>query len=187
MSDDKNNPFDPKHLRITGDLSDLIIDEAVLRIPVKKPNNQEFFRVHTGPEHQLTCAIVELKEEREIYLIPPKVCALLEDVIRHVQIRVCQTRQGTVFLWPVPMPTSDGRTNSWHQSARDAASIAEHSWVRMSANMPEGCYSVFKAIGNLPEPKWPEKTLLELLELGFKDGKLVDSPEHPLIQRLQGA
>ena len=84
------------------------------------------------------------------------------------------------------MPSPDGRTNSWHSSAREAASHAEDHWTRMIANMSEGGYSIYRATGTIPEPEWPEKSLTEFLELAFKDGKLIDTPEHPVIQQLQG-
>ena len=80
-----------------------------------------------------------------------------------------------------------GRTNSWHQSAREAASHAEVHWTRMIANMSEGGYSVYRATGEIPDPEWPDKTMPELLELAFKDGKLIDSEDHPIVLQLNGA
>lgn len=180
------NPFNPESLRVTGDVNSVGAEKILLRIAVRKPNKQEFFRVNTDDELRLPCAILEIKDEREIYLVSPDVLRVLSEDVRHVELRLCQNRQGVYFLWPVPMPSPDGRTNSWHSSAREAASHAEDHWTRMIANMSEGGYSIYRATGTIPEPEWPEKSLTEFLELAFKDGKLIDTPEHPVIQQLQG-
>ena len=181
------NPFDPNSLRITGDVNAVGAEKLLVRVQVRKPNKQEYVRVHNGPEFRLPCAILEIKEEREFYLVTPAVLPVLAEDVRHVEVRLCQNRQGVAFLWPVPMPGPDGRTNPWHESAREAAKLAEDGWIRMIAVMAEGGYSIYRATGTIPEPQWPEKTLTELLELAFKDGKLIDSEDHPIVQQLNGA
>jgi len=181
------NPFDPNSLRITGDVNTVGAEKMLVRIQVRKPTKQEYFRVLADPAFRLTCAILEIKDEREFYLVTPNVLPALAEDVRHVELRLCQNRQGVIFLWPVPMPGPDGRTNSWHQSAREAASLAEDGWIRMVAVMAEGGYSIYRATGNIPDPDWPDKTLLELLELAFKDGKLIDKEDHTIVQQLNGA
>jgi uncharacterized protein YbdZ (MbtH family) len=181
------NPFDPDSLRITGDVNTVGAEKLLVRIPVRKPTKQEYFRIRADPEFRVPCAILEIQEEREFYLVTPEVLPVLAEDVRHVELRLCQNRQGATFLWPVPMPSPDGRTNSWHESARDAANHAEDSWMRMIAVMAEGAYSIYRATGTIPDPQWPEKTFQELLRLAFKDGKLIDSADHPIVQQLNGA
>jgi hypothetical protein len=84
------------------------------------------------------------------------------------------------------MPSPDGRTNSWHASAREAAKLAETDWVRVVSNMSEGGYSLYRATGSIPDPEWPNKTMAELLKLAFKDGKYIDNEAHPVIKQLYG-
>lgn len=181
------NPFDPASLRVTGDINTVGAEKLLVRVPVRKPTKQEYFRIHATSEFRLTCAILELKEEREFYLVTPAVLPFLNEDVRQVELRLCQNRQGALFLWPVPMPSPDGRTNSWHESAREAANLAEGSWIRMIAAMSEGSYSIYRAKGSIPDPQWPDKTFQELLQLAFKDGKLIDSENHPVVQQLNGA
>ena len=57
----------------------------------------------------------------------------------------------------------------------------------MIAVMAEGGYSIYRATGTIPDPQWPEKTFQELLQIAFKDGKLIDSEDHPVVQQLNGA
>ena len=189
ISDRKNpapNPFDPDSLRVSGDINTVGAEKILLRIHVRKPNKQEFFRVNTSEEFRLPCAILELKEEREFYLVTPAVLPVLAEDVRHVELRLCQNRQGVTFLRPVPMPSPDGRTNSWHISAREAAAHGEDHWTRMIASMSEGGYSIYRATGTIPDPQWPGKTMPELLELAFKDGKLISSEDHPVVLQLNG-
>jgi hypothetical protein len=59
-------------------------------------------------------------------------------------------------------------------------------WVRVSANMSLGAYELFEAVGELSEPAWPEISFQEVLEVAFR-GRIVDTLDHPLVQRLRGA
>ena len=43
--------------------------KALLAVPVRKPNKQEFVRVHPDEAYRLETAVLELKEERETYLV----------------------------------------------------------------------------------------------------------------------
>lgn len=180
------NPFDPESLRITGDVNTVGAEKLFIRLPVRKPNRQEFFRVYADLEYRLQCAIVEIKEESEFYLVTPEMVSSLVDDLRHVELRLCRNRQGVLFLWPVPMPGPEGRTNTWHESAREAASQAEDGWIRMIAAMAEGSYSLHRATVAIPDPEWPDETMTELLQLAFKNGKLIDSEDHPIVQQLYG-
>jgi hypothetical protein len=185
--DSTPNPFDPDSLRISGDIGSVGAEKLLVKIPVRKPNKQEYFRIHTSNEYRLLCAILEMKEEREFYLVTPDVLPILAEDVRHVELRLCVSRQGVYFLWPVPMPGNDGRTNSWHVSAREAAARAERGWIRMVANMSEGSYSLYLATGAIPDPQWIDKPLPEVLELAFKDGKLIETADHPIVKQLNGS
>jgi hypothetical protein len=110
----------------------------------------------------------------------------MPEEFRKVDMRVCTSRSGTVFLWPVPLPAADGRDNPWNMTARAAAEVAETKWARMSSNRSAGCYDTFVAPSNLPDPVWPEETLGDLLKVAFGNGRLIDNIGHPVIRRLQG-
>jgi hypothetical protein len=120
------NPFNPDSLRITGDVNAVGAEKLLVRLPVRKPTKQEFFRAHIDTEYRLPCAVLEIKMEREFYLVVPEALPALAEDARHVELRLCPNRQGALFMWPVPMPGPDGRTNSWHESARDGVLDAPH-------------------------------------------------------------
>ncbi len=66
-----------------------------------------------------------------------------------------------------------------------AATLAEDNWIRIAADMRAGAYTVIKAGGNLGEPRWPEESFEQLLEIAFR-GNIIDSKDHPLIRQLLG-
>lgn len=188
-SDDskKRDPLDPASLRIdpaSGNGSG--VKKILLHAAVRKAGRQEFFRAHPEPKFKLPMTILELKEEREIYAVLPHLAAELVGDVRQVELRLCITRSGVVFLWPVPLPSDDGRRNAWHETARGAVELSETAWVRMSANMGAGCYDVAQAPDGVSEPNWPDTSLAELLRIAFGKGRLIDSFDHPVLKRLRG-
>jgi hypothetical protein len=95
------------------------------------------------------------------------------------------TRQGVTFLWPVKIPSTDGRTIEWHRSAAEAAERAMARWIRVRANMGLGAYEMHEAAATIPDPVWPELSFQEMLRIAFRD-RLVDRLDHPVIKRLRG-
>ena len=77
-----------------------------------------------------------------------------------------------------------GGTHGPRRRAR-RASWRKSSWVRLAADMSLGAYRIYEAEGQLSAPVWPDKSLPELLKLGFKD-RIIDSAEHPVVKRLRG-
>ena len=152
---------------------------------IRKPGRQEFFRCH--PTWRVHMGVVPDHETRDVYGVTPAIAVTVGPDLKRVEMRVCMTTMGVVFLWDVPMPGEDGRTNSWHESARDAAAVAERRWVCMKSNQSEGMYQILEATGSHPEPKWPELTFRQILELGFGKGRLIDSVDHPFMKKLRGA
>ena len=72
------------------------------------------------------------------------------------------SRTGVLFMWPVKVPASDGKTNEWHTSAATAAQRAMKSWVRVKSNMDLGAYEIFEAEGSIPDPTWPDLSFDEI-------------------------
>ena len=181
------DPFDPASLRIDPAVdAELGVKKPIIHVPVRKPGRQEYFRTHPDEEYRMPMAILELKEEREFYAVVPAVAKALPGETRTAELRFCITRAGTAFLWAVPLPTADGRENAWHKTARIAVEHSEREWVRMVANMGAGCYDILVAPPGLSDPVWPEASLADLLRVAFGNGRLIDTIDHPVIQRLRG-
>ena len=183
---DNREPLNLDRLRLSQDFANQVgVKKAILTVPVRKPDRQWFIRVHPDSEWRLETAVLELKDERETYLVDPQLWPELPGELVPKVLFTAANRQGVIFLWPVRLPGEDGRGNAWHRSALEAANLAMSGWVRIAANMSLGAYDVFEATGELPDPEWPDKDFPALLEVGFKD-RYVRSLDHAVIRRLRG-
>ena len=185
---DELNPFDPAALRLDQSFAETAgVKKLLTTVPVRKPNRQDFVRVHPGADYRLTpAATIQLKEDRETYLVTPAMASELPGEFAAVTLFTTMNRQGVLQLWPVKLPGADGKHNEWHRSEAEAAERAMRRWVRITANMSLGANEIFEAIGDLPDPSWPELPFEEVLQVAFRD-RIVDRADHPLVQRLRGA
>jgi hypothetical protein len=159
--------------------------EVLRHVPVRKPNRTEFVRVHPDADMQLATGVFVDREEREVFFVIPELRAELAGELKPVLLVTTISRQGVVFLWPVPLPDEGGRRNAWAETAREACELAKTTWVRLAPDMSLGAYRIYEAQGQLSGPVWPDKTLPDLLKLGFKD-RIIDSEDHPVVKRLRG-
>jgi hypothetical protein len=153
---------------------------------VGKPNRQSFVRVNPDPAFRLETAVLELKLERETFLIEPRLVPHLPGEVTAKVLFTAITRQGVVFLWPVRLPNPDGRHDPWSNTALQAAQAAMKNWVRLIPNQGLGAYDLHVATADIPEPEWPQLSFAELLKIAFAGDKLIRSLDHPVIQGLRG-
>jgi hypothetical protein len=146
--------WSPEALRI--DQSFLSVGAAkklLTTVPERKPNKQDFVRVHPSLEYRLTVGLIELKDNRETFLVPPGVVKeLSESEFSLATLFFAINRQKVPFVWPVKLASVDGKINDWHQSALEAAERAMTNWIRLAANMSLGAYEISEAIANYGNP-----------------------------------
>lgn len=182
-----------------GDINALRLDQdfegqagartLLTTVPVRKPNRQEWIHVHPDENYRGTFAILTLKEERETYLVTPRIARELRAEVTKCVVYVWQNASGVTGLWPVPLQGPADKPNAWHLSAHEAATRGMVERVRVSSNMGLGAYET--TVSDNPaavehQPRWPSATLLELLAVGFKAGRLIDSFDHPVLKNLRG-
>lgn len=181
------DPFDPARLRLSQEFESQVgVKKSLVTVPVRKPDRQWFVRVHPEDAWHLSTAVLEVKEDRETYLVDPSLWSELPGEIVPTILFAAVNRQAVVFLWPVRLPGIDGRHNEWNNSALRAAQVAMSRWIRVAANMSLGAYDVYEATADLPEPTWPDLDFKKLLEIAFKD-RFIRSMDHPVVQKLRGA
>lgn len=182
------DPFDPARFRLSQqNLAAGSVKKQLTIIPVRKPSKEQFVRCHPDSVFRIETLVLELKDDREIYLIEPALWAALdgESTVSPRLLITSQTKQGTIFLWPIRLPGPDGRLDDWNRSAMEAATLATTTWVRVQSNMSLGAYEVFKANGIGDEPEWDLPSFSEVLKIAFKD-KLINDINHPVLRRLRG-
>ncbi len=161
------------------------VRKETLTIPVRKPDRQSFIQVHPGEDWRMSALILEIKEDREHYLVLPNLLEALPEEFVPKYLFSCQTRQGVLFLWPVRMPGRDGRLDQWNQSALTIINEYSGRWIRVVPNMGLGGYEVIIPNNEFPDPNWPQEGFQSLLRKGFR-GKIIENLDHPVIKRLRG-
>jgi hypothetical protein len=161
------------------------VQKVLTTVPVRKPSPQAFVRVHPDVDWSMVVAVVEMKDDNDAYLVLPALYPALAQESRVKQMYTGITRDGNLFMWLVNMPGSDGRIDTWSQSAHAGANLAKTHWVRMKSNRDIGAYEVLQATNLKDEPSWPELSFKEVVNLAFRD-KVIDSLDHVVIRRLRG-
>jgi hypothetical protein len=100
-------------------------------------------------------------------------------------IRLAVDNSGIPKLIAEPDVDPSGRRNLWQSSYKEAIKQAETDWVRVEANMQAGQYEITKSTNDLGDPKWPNRSMEELINDAFA-GRIIDSPDHPYIRQIQG-
>jgi hypothetical protein len=183
---ERENPFDPARLRLTQNFSEIAgVKKVLTTVPVRKPTRQDFIRTHPDDSYWLETAVLEWKEDREVYLVEPDIWhELAGDIVPKVIITTIN-RQGDISLWLIRLPGEDGRLDDWNQSALEGANLARKVWVKVASKMSFGAYEVYEAVGDIPDPEWPDITFPKILEIAFRE-RFIKDMDHPIIRRLRG-
>jgi hypothetical protein len=180
------DPFDLASLRLnTSFLETSGVKKLLTTVPARRPGPQDFVRVRPEPEYRENFAMIDLKDDREDYLVRPEILPELTGEVVYKTIFTAINRQGVVFLWPVRLPAPDDRKSAWPRSLREAAEMAMEKWLRVKANMSLGAYEITIAPGEMAEPVWPELSFQELVRIAYRD-RMITSLDHPVVKRLRG-
>ena len=180
------DPYDLDNLRLSQNFIDTAgVKRLLTTVPVHKPNPQDFVRVHPSPSYRMDAPVIELKSEREEYIVGRELRQELTGEFACKTLFTAINRQRVLFLWPVRLPDPDGRPMEWWRSAREAAELAMGQWIRVKANINLGAYEMSAAQSVMSEPEWPDVSFQEIIRLAFRD-RLITSLDHPVIKRLRG-
>ena len=172
----------------SNQLFDLGVATEYTVIPIRNPKPDEFFRCMPEENYSMDTNILSLKTDNEWYLIDPDILhqIQLESQLKVMTLYVCVTMNSTPFVTCIPQPNELGQINSWHESGHRTMEEAKQYWVRRQADRSNGGYIITKAMNaKLPDPKWPEMTLSEIVDRAF-DKFYIDNMDHPVLQRLRG-
>jgi len=183
----KGDIFDNlEELRLDQNFSDAIgVKKQITTIPIRKPGRQDFVRVRPEEAYRLETAVLELKEERENYLVAPQLWQELPSETTAKVLYTAINRQGICFLWPVRLADESGRLDNWNRSAHKAAQAAMSEWVRVASNRALGAYEIYTPTGELLEPEWPDLSFEEIVRIAFGDYQ-ISTLDHPVLKRLRG-
>lgn len=180
--------FDLGRFRISQDfVATAGVKRLLTTVPVKKPHRQQWIYVRPGAEWCWTVGMIELKEDREHYLVDSALAPDLQEDWQPYLLAVYAAKGGTVALWPVRLPGRDGKDNDYWISARDAIQSHSGTWIQVRANLELGAYEISEAMADWSEPDWPAASLAELVEIAFaKKKRIIDSLDHVVLRKLRG-
>lgn len=172
--------------------TDLVNEKAVeVHIAIRKPKSREHFRVCDDPSMSMLLSVYVHKPEgsmdEEHFFVMPAMEAYLQEQeeLRTVQIVLCRTLSGVLFLWPLPVHDNAGAARSHITSARAVAKLALTEWVRMKWRRADNAYFAMQAEEEQSPPVWPDRPFNELLKIGFGD-RIIDRLDHPVLKELRG-
>ena len=112
-----DHEIDLERLRLTQDFcSELPLKKALTVVPVRKPNRQEFFRVHPNTEWRLETRVLENKNESETYVVDSSLWSALGEELVPKVIYPCINRHGDVFRYGANRVHVGGRVWLAHPS-----------------------------------------------------------------------
>jgi hypothetical protein len=163
------------------------VKPALLTIRVRVPERLEFIRVHPDPRYRMgPVPFIELRNPRDFYLVDPRFKPELRPREYWIgQIFLAVNNYGRPFLWVIKLQSAAGRTSDWYTSAQECAERLMADWGQIEADQEGGQYKLVLAQDDLGEPEYPEKSMQELIHLGFKR-RIVDSLDHPVMKQLRG-
>ncbi len=179
--------LDFSKFKISSSSSDMpVARKLILHVPVTKAAKQRYVRVHREKEYHFECRLLNLEAEDRPFLLSPEIAQAIAKDAKRVTLKLAIDRQGNIFLWPVPPMPEEGNDNPWNQSQREVAELAEDKWVRLTSNRAVGCYEPLEALGEIPEPVWPDLSMDEILKIAFGSTHVITDNEHPALQKLWG-
>jgi hypothetical protein len=96
------DPYDLASLRLSQDFASAVgVKRLITTIPVRKPSKEWFVRTHPDSAYRHPIPVLELKEDREIYLVAASLWGeLASELTFSPRLLVTAiNRQGVLFLW----------------------------------------------------------------------------------------
>jgi hypothetical protein len=197
ISAEVNNPGRMEVTKEKGDIFDHLValgqnietgipsDKVLIFLPVRKPKKDEWVRIHRSI--RVRAYVYESAEERSWYLISPEVFETLAEFARIVDLSLAITATDVAFIWPVSVPT-ERRPHHAHTESFESAKAAREEWIQTA--WTNGHWAVHRRPKKMPDPIWPKEipTPESMLRFAANTGslELIDSKDHPIIQRLLG-
>jgi hypothetical protein len=181
LSDD---PLDLSRMRVNPAKLATVVGVKAAHIRVGRPDDQDFFRVHTGEGYSLDTYLLRMKADREFYFVDAK---LWEDPRVFKDLKLYRLYyyvhlSRVLGLWPVQLPDEAGNQNSWHESAMYVAEQAKDRWLRLMS----GAGGYVTITGEMDdEPVWPAMTFQEVIRVAFRP-KTITELDHPKLKQLRG-
>ena len=172
------------------------VETLLTALPLLKiADANDWTRLHPSEEDYWSCELclvsVPIKGEKRdmLHLINEEIAVqyLPSKKIKRQRFALATKPYDVFFLCLVPSQNLD---DTWNSTALTACEKAKTLWVQATSRKTEGveAYKIDYARDQdaFPDPKWPSRTLEELIEVTFRNAN-IDTDNHPALLRLIGA
>jgi hypothetical protein len=165
-----------------------LIAVSVGRQPTPK---NEFFRTHPDFRPVVPLVDIEVGMERHYIAVAPNMIEALGGIgisVTDHTLFLTTTPRGSLRIIPIRGPNSEGEQNEYARTKEAALIDAIDGWHRIHVDRENNAYKSFPApIGRFGEPVWPDLKPAKIFRMAFRDrGRLIDSPDHILVQKWAG-
>lgn len=164
--------------------------DVVGTLVYRNAKRNEFFRVRGDPEWKTQIGII-LDVAEDSYLVGPEVMAYLEQeqLMSKVDVFTLISKDSKdIFLSGIGVKKPEQKENSWNASRRRAYAMAETKYIRIVTNHATASYNITEALGDIPEPVWPDDKIptLEFALNRVFENHFVDTMSHDVIKGVVG-
>jgi hypothetical protein len=162
---------------------------GIVSIGVSKiPGKNEFFRTHPDFRPVVSVVDIEVGMEKQFFAVTDDMVQALAGIgisVTPHALYLTVTSRGAVRIVPIRNADIEGNQNEYNRTKEIGLLQGISEWVRLYTDQENRVYKVFPAPADrFPDPQWPDLKPAKIFRLAFRDkGRLVDSPEHPLVQR----
>jgi hypothetical protein len=160
------------------------LEEEPAKPTLGRPPKQTFFSVNPDESARISVGVFKDELDGESYIVAPTMFDELAGEFAPKILVPCITRQGATYYWPIRLAGSDGRLDPWNESAIRIVNKHAGQWIRVVSHQDVGAYGVITATGHFDPPEWPASSE-DLLKRAL-EGRVIDSIDHPVVQRLRG-
>jgi hypothetical protein len=148
-----------------------------------------FWRAWPNPDEEYPVAILSLRNDddrKDVFILTSEVADLphVAPKVRDASLVPCITSTGRVLVWAKTIPNPADRLGyRIFQALARVGEEARKRWIMISWDSG-ACTIEEPRVPIEEEPRWPSgQTLDEIFEIAIR-GVFIDSPDHPVIRRL---
>lgn len=168
------------------DYSSLDGEPVITRIRVNTGKVSQYSRVRPGPEFSRTAYVIEPegKDGKEMHLVSKSMqkAEELREHLKKARLHLMVDRFGNPSIFVVKAPTGNDLADRWSKSRRDMVRRMKKDWIKFAGNRLVSQYEPVYARVEIGDPKWPNMTMDEVIDLAFKaENRIVDRISHPAV------
>jgi hypothetical protein len=179
------NPFaNLDVLRQSQDYADYMGEAAMVSFPVRRLKEGVHLRVNADPAYRLEGQYVAETKSAGTYFVFPHLRDAIAPLCRRVTIWLAVDGHGIYHLLMTKLPLPGQDLHEWYRTARVVAEAATQNWIKVTKSPGGEGWSYVPVLHQMFEPRWPDKTLNELLQIAFPD-RVVSRIDHDLIKQFE--